>query len=296
MRRLFYCTSVSVVATALVLGIFASTANARHKDNHVGPGWHYNLNLNAVEKGKTADMTGSDRHTIFVAFSPNSGTVQSRIYLREGEFQVCDGNAFDAAFDCDGTKIATQGATFQLPNNECTDVAGICDTADTGLCISGEFIGKECTSNADCLADCAIVNPQFTCYEVFIRELGGPCTPLIDTDGDGTADACATLKTCGIEDTAGGTDPNLADPGDTFVCSTESVVLVREKGKPLWDNVTAELTTLCLNTDANPDCDIRVELFDNDFQEVFWEFTNTKLRRAQIRFYPTAGDPCGVKS
>ena len=74
------------------------------------------------------------------------------------------------------------------------------------------------------------------------------------------------------------------------------MLLVREKGKPTWDNVAAELTTLCLNTDADAACDIRVELFDNDFQEVFWEFTNTKLRRAQIRFYPTAGDPCGVKS
>jgi hypothetical protein len=111
--------SVSVVATALVVGIFASTANASHKANHVGPGWHYTLNLNAVVKGKTADMTGSDRHTIFVAFSPTNGTVVSRIYLREGDFQVCDGNAFDAAFDCAGTQIAVQGATFQLPNNDC---------------------------------------------------------------------------------------------------------------------------------------------------------------------------------
>jgi len=289
MRRLFYCTSVSVMATVLVVGIFASTANAA-KDNFVGPGWHYTLNLNAVEKGKTADMTGSDRHTIFVAFSPNNGTVVSRIYLREGDFQVCDGNAFDPAYDCDKNQIAVQGATFQLPNNACTDVAGVCDG---GVCTAGTE-GLACVVNSDCDASCAIVNPEFTCYNVFIRELGGPCTPLIDTDGDGVADACATLQTCGIEDL--GDDGIAGTADDTVVCSTESVVLVRDKGKPRWDNVTAELTSLCLDTDLNGTCDTRVELFENDFEEIFWQFTNTHLRRAQIRFYPTDGDPCGVKS
>ena len=292
MRRLFYCTSVSVVATVLVVGIFASTANASHKANHVGPGWHYTLNLNAVEKGKTADMTGSDRHTIFVAFSPTNGTVVSRIYLREGDFQVCDGNAFDPAFDCAGNQIAVQGATFQLPNNTCTDVAGVCNPT-TLTCTAGT-VGLPCAANSDCDASCAIVNPEFTCYEVFIRELGGPCTPLIDTDGDGIADACATLKTCGIEDL--GPDGIAGTADDTVVCSTESVLLVRDKGKPRWENVTAELTSLCLDTDLNGTCDTRVELFENDFEEIFWQFTNTHLRRAQIRFYPTDGDPCGVKS
>src|SRR5439155_14710306 len=42
--------------------------------------------------------------------------VESRIYLGQGDFQVCDGNAFDAAFDCSGTRIASQGAAFQLPS------------------------------------------------------------------------------------------------------------------------------------------------------------------------------------
>ncbi len=284
-------SGVCMVALAMVLvvGIFASAANAKPP---VGPGWHYTLNLNAVEKGKTADMTGSDRHTIFVAFSPTNGTVTSRIYLREGEFQVCDGNAFDAAYDCDGNKIAVQGATFQLPNNNCTDVAGVCDV-ETLVCTAGT-VGLPCTVNSDCDASCAITNPEFTCYNVFIRELGGPCAKLIDTNGDGIPDACATLQTCGIEDV--GADGIAGTPDDTVVCSTESVLLVRDKGRPRWDNVTAELTSLCLDTDLNGQCDTRVELFENDFEEVFWEFTNTKLRRAQIRFYPTAGDPCGVKS
>lgn len=290
MRKAGCCMSLAALAATLVLGVFAGLANADHKPNHVGPGWHYTLNLNAVVKGKTADMTGSDRHTIFVAFSPNTGTVVSRIYLREGPFQVCDGNSFDAAFACDGTQIAVQGATFQLPNNDCTDVAGVCSTA--GVCTAGTE-GLACGVNSDCDASCAIVNPQFTCYEVFIRELGGPCAKVIDTDGDGVGDACATLQTCGIEDL--GADGIAGTADDTKVCSTESVLLVRNKGKPEWDNVTKELTSLCLDTDLNGVCDTRVELFENDFEEVFWEFTNTKLRRAQLRFYPTAGDPCGVK-
>jgi hypothetical protein len=253
----------------------------------VGPGWHYTLNLNAVVNPKTADMTGSERHTIFVRFSPNTGTVTSRIYLREGDFQVCDGNAFD----CAGNKIAQQGATFQLPNNNCTDVAGVCSPA-TLTCTAGT-VGLPCAVNSDCDASCAIVDPEFTCYQVFIRELGGPCTPLIDTDGDGVPDACATLQTCGIEDL--GPDGLAGTADDTVACSTENVLLVRAKGKPIWRNVTQELTSLCLDTDLNGQCDTRVELFENDFEEVFWEFTNTHLRRAQLRFYPTAGDACNVK-
>jgi hypothetical protein len=84
--------------------------------NGAPSGAHYNLNIIGVDKGKTAPLTGSDRHTIFVALGKN-GVAQSRIYLMPGDFQVCDGNAFDAAYDCSGNQIQATGAVFQLPCN-----------------------------------------------------------------------------------------------------------------------------------------------------------------------------------
>ncbi|OLB10399.1 MAG: hypothetical protein AUH10_12325 [Gammaproteobacteria bacterium 13_2_20CM_66_19] len=92
-------------------------------------GPHYNLNIIGVENPKTDAMTGGDRHTIFVALGAKNSAVTSRIYLTPGPFAVCDGNAFDPAYACDGTLLAQQGAVFQLP----------CDTAvtTTNGCASG---------------------------------------------------------------------------------------------------------------------------------------------------------------
>lgn len=85
--------------------------------NGAPSGAHYNLNIIGVEKGKTADMSGSDRHTIFVALT-NSGDTHSNIYLTPGDFQVCDGNAFDSVHNCTGLEVkTTAGAMFQLPCN-----------------------------------------------------------------------------------------------------------------------------------------------------------------------------------
>ncbi len=63
-------------------------------------GPHYNLNIIGVQKDKTADMSGTQGHTIFVPLWGNA-----RILLTEGpDFEVLDRN---------GTAGA---ASFQLPN------------------------------------------------------------------------------------------------------------------------------------------------------------------------------------
>jgi hypothetical protein len=63
-------------------------------------GPHYDLNLIGVPHGKTADMTGNNGHRIFVNLFGNT-----KIYLKQGDFQVLDANGTDA-----------NGASFQLPN------------------------------------------------------------------------------------------------------------------------------------------------------------------------------------
>jgi hypothetical protein len=157
MYRTCLCT---LLALAVVLPAYSQTGNGAPS------GAHYNLNIIGVSKGKTANLTNSDRHTIFVALGSKNNGVSTSIYLTQGPFQVCDGNGFDQAYDCNGTPISVNGsnklgAVFQLP----------CDTATvggttTGTCPSG-------TSEA---------------YSVWARALGGP-------------GGSATITTCAYDNT-----------------------------------------------------------------------------------------------
>jgi len=157
MYRTCLCT---LLALAVVLPAYSQTGNGAPS------GAHYNLNIIGVSKGKTANLTNSDRHTIFVALGAKNNGVSTSINLTQGPFQVCDGNGFDQAYDCNGTPISVNGsnklgAVFQLP----------CDTATvggttTGTCPSG-------TSEA---------------YSVWARALGGP-------------GGSATITTCAYDNT-----------------------------------------------------------------------------------------------
>lgn len=109
MKRLLVLAAV-VVAAGLAAPTLAAGINLS------GP--HYNLNVIGVENPKNTPMTASNRHTIFVGLGGKNSSVTSRIYLTPGPFAVCDGNAFDPAYACDGTTVvAQQGAVFQLPCN-----------------------------------------------------------------------------------------------------------------------------------------------------------------------------------
>ena len=243
MSKLFVTTSVLALSFAVSGAALAGTGLS-------GP--HYNLNIIGVENPKSAKMTGSNRHTIFVDLGKQS-QVTSNIYLTpapQGEdFAVCDGNAFDEAYDCSGAQIQNQGAVFQLP----------CNTNLTQT--DGE------TMNA-CDGEYALA------YQVWVRELGKP-------NGEATMTTCADE----VEDVNG--NMNLE-----HICSTENVLLVRNVGKgnkPIFRNVTNELTSLCVDnyTDSNYDgsCDARYALFRNELEDWVWEYQNRGLRLAQLRFY-----------
>lgn len=228
-------TLLTVIAVAS-LPIFAQMPN--------GP--HYNLNIIGVENPKTADMQGSNRHTIFVALGSKSGAVKSNIYLvppppGSWDFKVCDGNGFDAAVDCQGNTKSTDGAVFQLP----------CNTN-----ISGEEEIVPCSGDYPMMS-----------YEVWARALGKP-------------GGSATMTTCATED--GDTDGD-GIPNET-ICSTENVLLVRNAGKSPWKEVTNELTSLVGDVDGDGIVE-RVALFEGDLEDWFWEYANKGLRLAQLRFY-----------
>src|SRR5260370_4639045 len=130
---------VVLVGAALTLGAaVASIPGFALTGNGAPSGPHYGLNTIGVTNAKNAPLTGSDRHTIFVPLNTpaNDPVPGTDIFLTQGPFTVCDGNAFDAAYDCNGIQIAKQGAVFQLPCN--TNIATAtattlvpCSTGDT---------------------------------------------------------------------------------------------------------------------------------------------------------------------
>jgi hypothetical protein len=215
----------------ILLCCIAISAHAQ-TGNGAPNGAHYNLNIIGVENPKTDPMTGTDQHTIFVGLGgKNSSTVTSKIYLAQGPFQVCDGNAFDAAYDCTGAQIGSQGAVFQLPCNTAvpTDIT----------CASGTVSAA---------------------YQVWARALGTP-------GGSATVTTCAT-------------DPTTSE----VVCSTESAVFSRNKGKQTFTNVSSQLTTIVVSFDGGLTYQ-RVALFSGGLQDFFWQYANTGLRLLQLRFY-----------
>jgi hypothetical protein len=133
--------------------------------NGAPTGPHYNLNIIGMDNPKTSPMTNSNRHTIFVGLGskksdPNGTNVVTNIWLTPGDFQVCDGNGFDPAYDCAGNQIGRgmNGAVFQLP----------CNTA-----IPTDFGCAEGKASAS--------------YQVWGRALGQP-------------GGSATITTCGYDD------------------------------------------------------------------------------------------------
>ena len=237
------------LALVAVLPLLTSPAFAQ-TGNGAPSGAHYNLNIigmaaDDTEDCKSAEMTGSNRHTIFVDLEFTDATPKqpepltslnkrNKIYLYEGPFKVLDGNA------CDGDE-----AEFQLPAQDCATLT--------------------LTEVADCT------------YDVFIRGLGSP-----------KGEPSAVVTTCGIDDA--GTPGNTTD--DTYQCSIDSVTVTRKKGQSSFQNVTKDLTTLCIDTlvDGSFDgqCDERITLFDDEFYQYFWDYDNRGLRLAQLRFYVNA--------
>ncbi len=151
-------------ATLWSFGAFdGETAKAR--GNGAPSGAHYNLNIICVPEEKTADMEGTQGHTIFV---PCEG--RTSINLIEGDdFEVLDRNGTDGP------------ASFQLP------------AADTGVIDDDPGVHDECTFEdptpeaPDSGDEFFVCGTGVTVYSVFARALGNP--------GGG-----ATVMLCGEDD------------------------------------------------------------------------------------------------
>ena len=96
-------------------------------------------------------------------------------------------------------------------------------------------------------------------YAIFVRPLGKP-------------GGSATFTTC------------LEEDGETW-CSTENVFVARVAGQSPSYDVSKEMLTVCYDRDGDGEYE-REQLFDDANKDYFWEYDNSGLRLAQLRFYP----------
>jgi hypothetical protein len=141
MKKALWSLSLATVLAAAV-------ATSAWAGNGAPSGAHYNLNIIGVENPKSSTLTGSDRHTIFVGLGSKkpAAPVTTDIWLVPGDFQVCDGNGFDAAHDCAGQPVGRgmDGAVFQLPCNTAipTDYGCAGGTASASYTVWGRALGQ----------------------------------------------------------------------------------------------------------------------------------------------------------
>jgi len=140
-----------LIGLAILCTLCAAIPSWAGGGNGAPTGAHYNLNIIGMDNPKSSPMTGSDRHTIFVGLGskksdPNATNVVSNIWLTPGDFQVCDGNGFDPAYDCAGNQIGRgmNGAVFQLPCNTAipTDYGCAQGTASASYQVWGRALGQ----------------------------------------------------------------------------------------------------------------------------------------------------------
>jgi hypothetical protein len=108
--------------------------------------------------------------------------------------------------------------------------------------------------------------------------------PNPDPDNDGTTTYSVYARALGKPGGSSKTTTCLTDAtGETF-CSIYSTVLTRTKGKQTFTNVSQQL--LYVYADINGDGTIeRSPLFGDATSSYFWDYDNSGLKLAQLRFY-----------
>jgi len=247
MRRASVFAALMLVI-ALVVPVYAGS---NLNGNGMPSGAHYNLNLLGKEQCPGDDLKGTNRHTIMVKLNFSDTNPNNIVGDNPGNIVTLDKTnkiyLYQGDFQVlDGNACDGDGAMFQLPKNgtPAPGPDGVLGTADDVL------VGAK--------------------YEIFLRELGKP--QLAGTQ--------SFLTTCGI---GAGPDGMLNTNDDEVVCSSENVILFRDKGQPKAQNVTLELTTMVVQ-DATG-ATTRISVFDPLLYQYFWDYDNNGLRLVQLRFY-----------
>ena len=141
-----------VIAAVLFVSLLTFVGAASGSGNGAPSGPHYNLNIIGVQNPKTADMTNTDGHSLFV---PLQGKCQ--INLQQGAFSVLDRNCTDGS------------ALFQLPNPDPTN------SGQTVYSVWARALGKPggSSSTQTCFVDTSVNQTYCSIYQmVLVRSSG----------------------------------------------------------------------------------------------------------------------------
>ena len=108
--------------------------------------------------------------------------------------------------------------------------------------------------------------------------------PNPDPDNDGTTAYSVWARPLGKPGGKSTTTTCAYDEYGTEWCSVYSMVLVREKGKSTFTDVSKQL--LYVYVDLNADGTLeRYPLFDDALMDYFWNYDNNGMKLVQLRFY-----------
>lgn len=259
MRKFAYLVTGALLAASFSTSAFAQAAPKDDDGNLLAKGWHFNLNIIGVPRGKEASMTGSERHTIFVPLD-TSGHVDGKIninYVRSDDdrFHVIDGNA-----TIDGE--ATIAVPYELcdfnSTNSCSDLIAY-DVFAVGLGTPGGGAHVD----AECVFSDAFDTDGFL---------------ILDKDGIlvGSCTDTLLMGSFDISRTNGGKNkPKSVDITNVFRASG----CIDGFGDPNVPNLLCSAGDLRFR---------RVWVFNIDvFDSYWWEYDNDNLKLMQVRFYPS---------
>ncbi len=113
--------------------------------------------------------------------------------------------------------------------------------------------------------------------------------PNPDPDNDGVTEYSVWARALGKPGGSSTTTTCAYDEFDMEWCSLYSMVLVREKGKNSFTNVSKYLLYIYVDLDGDGQAE-RYPLFDEALQDYFWNYDNNGLKLAQLRFYEIPTD------
>ena len=242
-----------LTAASMAFAALPAVAVVDETGNGAPSGSHYSLNIIGVKNPKTADMTDSSGHVIFVPL-----TTKAKIELQEGEdFAVLDANGTDGP------------ARFQLP--------------DPGL--DPYVIGGD-TTGVDTVSDYSVfVRP--------LGKPGGwatitTCADIVETNLESflsAQDAKALNRAgafggqCSIEQV--GQEITMRASGkSTFTNVTAELLTIVLQVEVDYDGDGIVDDTIL----------VRVPIFNDILANEYWEYDNNGLKLLQVRFYPVGTD------
>ena len=111
--------------------------------------------------------------------------------------------------------------------------------------------------------------------------------PNPDPDNDGTTTYSVYARALGKPGGSSTTTTCFRDASGETYCSVYSAVLVRTKGKQSFTNVSQQLLYVYADTDGDGRVE-RYPLFSDALASYYWDYDNSGLRLAQLRFYEVA--------